>query len=82
MARLKKERKANLKKEKEKSYKVTLNVSIVANRGIILRIATRNRNKTEEPGRKSKSQIKNGSLNRKSISEESKMRPEKIQRKR
>jgi hypothetical protein len=54
----------------------------MANRDIILGITIRNRNKTEKLKRKPKSQIKNGSLNRRSISEKSEIRPEKIQKRR
>jgi hypothetical protein len=42
MTRSKKEKKASLKKEKEKSYKVTLNTLIMASRDIMLGITTRN----------------------------------------
>jgi hypothetical protein len=55
MTRLKKERKASLKREKARSHKMTLNILIVANRGIILGITTRNRSKTEKLRRKPKS---------------------------
>jgi hypothetical protein len=55
MARLKKEKKISLKKEKERSHKVTLNISIVINRGIISGIITRNRNKTEKSEQKLRS---------------------------
>jgi hypothetical protein len=48
VARLREERKASLKREKEKSYKVTLNVLIVTSRGIMLKTATRNRSKIEK----------------------------------
>jgi hypothetical protein len=54
MTRLKEERRASLKKEKERSHKVTLNILIVVSRGIMLGIITRNRNKTEKLERKSK----------------------------
>jgi hypothetical protein len=55
MARLKKEKKISLKKEKERSHKVTLNISIVINRDIISGIITRNRNKTEKSEQKLRS---------------------------
>jgi hypothetical protein len=55
MARLKKEKRANLKKKKERSHKVTLNILIIVSRDIMLGIATRNRNKTKKLRRKSKS---------------------------
>jgi hypothetical protein len=42
MARSKKERKANLKGEKEKSHRVILNALIIINRDIISEIAIRN----------------------------------------
>jgi hypothetical protein len=48
VARLKKKRKVNLKREKKKSHKVTLNTLIVINKGIISGITTRNRSKTEK----------------------------------
>jgi hypothetical protein len=48
VARSKKKRKINLKKERVKSHKVILNISIVVNRGIIPGIVTQNRNKMEE----------------------------------
>ena len=40
--RLKKEERANLRKEKKKSYKVTLNISIMGNKNITQGIAIRN----------------------------------------
>jgi hypothetical protein len=48
MARLKKEKRVSLKREKEKSHKVTLNISIVANRGIMSGIIIRNRNRIKK----------------------------------
>jgi hypothetical protein len=54
MTRLRKERKASLRKKKEGSHKVILNILIVISRGIMLGIVTRNRSKTEELERKSK----------------------------
>jgi hypothetical protein len=54
MTCLKKERRANLKKEEERSYKVTLNALIMVSRGIMLRIVTRNRSRMEEPEPKPK----------------------------
>jgi hypothetical protein len=77
MTRSRKEKKASLKKEKKRSHKVTLNTSIIANRGIMPEITTQNRNKTKKPERESKPQIKNESLNRKNIREKSKIKPEK-----
>ena len=47
MARLKKEKRINLKKEKERNYKMTLNVLIIGNKDIIRKTAIRNLNKTE-----------------------------------
>jgi hypothetical protein len=54
MTRLKEERKVNLRKKRVKSHKMTLNVLIVVNKGIMLKTATRNRNKMEESEQKSK----------------------------
>jgi hypothetical protein len=78
MTRLRKEKRTSLKREEERNYKMILNALIVVNRGIILGIATRNRNKTEKLGQKSKSQIRNGNLNKKSIREGNETKPEKI----
>jgi hypothetical protein len=78
VTRLRKEKRASLKKEKEKSHKMTLNALIMINKGIMLRIAIRNRNKTEKLRRKSKSQIKNGNLNKRNIPEGSETKFEKI----
>jgi hypothetical protein len=47
VARLKKEKKINLKKEKERNYKVTLNTLTVGNKNIMRGITIRNLNKTE-----------------------------------
>jgi hypothetical protein len=55
VTRLRKEKRASLKREKEKSHKIILNILIVVNKGIIPGIVTRNRNKTEKLRRKSKS---------------------------
>jgi hypothetical protein len=55
MTRLRKERKASLKKEKEKSHKMTLNALIIISRDIMSGIITRNRSKTERLKRKLKS---------------------------
>jgi hypothetical protein len=78
MTRLKKKKRASSKKKKKKSHKITLNASIVINRGIIPRIITRNRNKTEKLKRKPKPQTRNGNLNKKNIPKKSKIKPEKI----
>jgi hypothetical protein len=48
MARLKEKRKINLKKERVRSYKVTLNALIMISRDIISGIAIRNRNRMEK----------------------------------
>jgi hypothetical protein len=55
MTRLKEERKVSLKKKRVRSYKITLNILIVISQDIMPGIITRNRNKTEELGRKPKS---------------------------
>jgi hypothetical protein len=55
MARLRKEKKANLKREEKKNHKITLNALIMASRDIILKIVIRNRNKTKKLERKPKS---------------------------
>jgi hypothetical protein len=49
MARSKKEKKVSLKKEKERSHKVTLNALTVGNKNTIRGTAIRNPNKTEQP---------------------------------
>jgi hypothetical protein len=67
MARLKKEKRVNLRKERARNHKVILNISIVASQGIMLRIITRNRSKIKKLEQKPKSQIKNGNPNRKGI---------------
>jgi hypothetical protein len=69
---------ARLKREKERSHKVILNASIIINKGIMPRIATRNRNKTKKLRRKPKPQIRNGNLNKKNIPKGSGTKPEKI----
>jgi hypothetical protein len=81
MTRSKKEKRANLKRKKERSHRMILNTLIIISRDIILKITTQNRNKTKKLGRKSKSQIKNESLNKKSIPEENKIKPEEIPKK-
>jgi hypothetical protein len=81
MARLKEEKKANLKREKKRSHKITLNTSIMISRGIMPGIITRNRNKTEELKRKPKSQTRNGNLNKKNIPEENGTKSEEISKK-
>jgi len=48
MTRLKEERKISLKKEKEKSHKITLNVLTMGNKSITQRTVIRNLNKTEQ----------------------------------
>jgi hypothetical protein len=48
MTRLKKKKKVNLKKEKERSYKVILNILTMGNKNIMRGIAIRNLNKTEQ----------------------------------
>jgi hypothetical protein len=48
VARLKKKKRVNLKREKERSYKVTLNALIMISRGIMSEIATRNRSRMEK----------------------------------
>jgi hypothetical protein len=78
MTRLRKEKRVNLKRKKGKSHKVTLNTLIMTNKGIMLEITTRNRNKTEKLKRKPKSQIRNGNLNKKSISKGNETKPEEI----
>jgi hypothetical protein len=78
--RSKKKKKANLKRERERSHKVTSNASIMTSQDIIPGIATQNRNKIEEPERKPKPQIRKENPNRKSIREKSEMRPEKTQK--
>jgi hypothetical protein len=80
IARSKKEKKASLKREKARSHKVTLNALIMASRGIISEITTRNRSKIKELERKSKSKTRNGSLNRKNIRKENGTKPEKIKK--
>jgi len=45
--RLRKEERASLRKEKERSHKMTLNILIMGNKDITQRIAIRNQNKTE-----------------------------------
>jgi hypothetical protein len=55
VARLKEEKRISLRKERARSHKVTLNILIVTSRGIILRIAIRNRNKMEKLKQKPKS---------------------------
>jgi hypothetical protein len=48
IARLKKEKKISLRKEKVKSHKMILNALIIVNQDIMLRIITRNRNRMEK----------------------------------
>jgi hypothetical protein len=43
----KEERKVNLKKKKERNYKIILNILTVGNKGITQETAIRNPNKTE-----------------------------------
>jgi hypothetical protein len=80
VTRLKKERKASLKKEGEKSHKIILNASIVTSRGIILEITTQNRNRMKKSELKLKSQTRNESLSRKNIPKENKTKSEEIPR--
>ena len=47
MTRLKKKKRINLRKEKEKSHKVILNTLSVGNKDIMRETAIRNLNKTE-----------------------------------
>jgi hypothetical protein len=47
MARLKEEKRINLKKEREKSYKMTLNALTVRNKDITRETVIQNLNKTE-----------------------------------
>jgi hypothetical protein len=54
ITRLKIKKRASLKRKEERNYKIILNALIMASQGIILGIATRNRNKTEKLKRKSK----------------------------
>jgi hypothetical protein len=48
MTRLRKEKRISSKKEKERSYKVTLNVLTVRNKNIMRGTVIRNLNKTEQ----------------------------------
>lgn len=45
MARLKEERRVNLRKKRERSYKIILNALITENKSIMRETATRNLNK-------------------------------------
>ena len=47
--RLKEEKRVNLKKEKERSHKITLNTLIMGNKNIMRETVIRNLNKTEQP---------------------------------
>jgi hypothetical protein len=55
VTRLRKKKEASLKREKEKSYKVILNILIIISRGIMPGIATRNRNRIKKLEQKPKS---------------------------
>jgi hypothetical protein len=55
VARLKKKKRASLKRKKGRSHKMILNVSIMANRGIMPGTATQNRNRMKELEQKPKS---------------------------
>jgi hypothetical protein len=47
MKRLREKKRVNLKKEKERNYKIILNALTVGNKDIMREIAIRNLNKTE-----------------------------------
>jgi hypothetical protein len=49
VTRLKKEKKVSLRKEKERSYKMTLNALTMGNKNITQGTAIRNLNRTERP---------------------------------
>jgi hypothetical protein len=82
VARLKKKRKINLKKEKEKSHKITLNALTVKNKDITQRTVIRNLNKTKQLKQRVSLKVKNESLDKKNILEENKIKPDDNLRKR
>jgi hypothetical protein len=82
VARLKKEKKVSLKKEREKSHKVTLNALTVGNKNITQGTVIRNPNKTKQPKQRVSLKIKNENPNRRNILEENRIKPNNNLRKR
>jgi hypothetical protein len=82
MTRLRKGKKINLKKEKERSHKITLNALTIENKNITQETAIRNLNKTKQSKRRVSLRVKNENLNRKNILKESKIKLDDNLRKR
>jgi hypothetical protein len=76
ITRSKKKKRINLKKVRERSHKVILNILTAESKSITPKITTRNRNKIKKLKRKPKSQIKNESLNQKNIPKKNGIKPD------
>jgi hypothetical protein len=76
VTRSKEKKRVSLKKEREKSHKVTLNALTVRNKNITQKTVTRNPNKTERLRQRVSPKIKKKNPNRKSIPEKSEMKPD------
>jgi hypothetical protein len=77
MTPLREKKRVNLKKERVKNHRVISNALTVRNKSITQRTVTRNPNRIRQLKQKSRSQIKNENLSKKSTSKEKEIKPEK-----